>query len=199
MIDRDPLRAFVSHCLQACDDIDISSSKQSRQVLFLSLTIYAITIFKKVVVLLVFTGLMITWVQLLLTWRPSLFLNLKRVLGKSGTESNFTFLLKFVCYDWVVGDRESWKQFPSKCKKKTEVFAGSPHFHQVKKIVSLWKHRFFYCLATISSNVISTSSLASDHSNLIEHSIAPSPLSLKRPFSRTLELSFRDTTRANNN
>ncbi|KAF8375897.1 ntl-11, partial [Pristionchus pacificus] len=32
MIDRDPLRAFVSHCLQACDDVDISSSKQSRQV-----------------------------------------------------------------------------------------------------------------------------------------------------------------------
>ncbi|GMR47944.1 hypothetical protein PMAYCL1PPCAC_18139 [Pristionchus mayeri] len=31
-IDRDPLRAFVSHCLQACDDANITASKQSRQV-----------------------------------------------------------------------------------------------------------------------------------------------------------------------
>ncbi|GMS95584.1 hypothetical protein PENTCL1PPCAC_17759 [Pristionchus entomophagus] len=32
IIDRDPLRAFVSHCLQACDDVNITASKQSRQV-----------------------------------------------------------------------------------------------------------------------------------------------------------------------
>ncbi|GMT24387.1 hypothetical protein PFISCL1PPCAC_15684, partial [Pristionchus fissidentatus] len=31
-IDRDPLRAFVSHCLAACDDVNTSASKQSRQV-----------------------------------------------------------------------------------------------------------------------------------------------------------------------